>query len=118
MQHLKRNNRKFHRETGRRRSFLRNLVNDLVRSGKIETTEIRAKAIRPLVERCVTIAKGQTLASRRLLLRRLQNTKVVDMLYHDIAPRYAERKGGYLRITKLGKTRKRDSSRLARIEFV
>jgi large subunit ribosomal protein L17 len=117
MQHSK-VGRKFHRETGPRRAFLRNLANDLVRTGKIETTEIRAKAIRPIVERYVTIAKGQTLAARRLLISRLQNTQVVDKLYHDIAPKYAERKGGYLRITKLGTTRKRDSAPMARIEFV
>lgn len=117
MRHAKQG-KKFHRETGPRRSFLRNLANDVIRTGKIETTEIRAKAIRPIVERYVTIAKGQTLAARRLLFRRLQNMKVVDKLYHDIAPRYAERKGGYLRITKLGKTKKRDSAPLATIEFV
>lgn len=117
MRHAKQG-KKFHRETGPRRSFLRNLASDVIRTGKIETTEIRAKAIRPIVERYVTIAKGQTLAARRLLFRRLQNMKVVDKLYHDIAPRYAERKGGYLRITKLGKTKKRDSAPLARIEFV
>lgn len=117
MQHSK-VGKKFHRETGPRRSFLRNLANDLIRNSKIETTEIRAKAIRPIVERFVTIAKGQTLAARRLLFRRLQNTIVVDKLYHELAPKYAERKGGYLRITKLGKTRKRDSAPLATIEFV
>lgn len=104
--------------TGRRRSFLRNLANDLLRRGKIETTEARAKALRPLIERLITIAKKQTLASRRLLLARLHNAKTVQKLYEEIAARYQARKGGYLRITKLAKARKRDGTRMAIIEFV
>lgn len=117
MRHLKKG-KKFHRISGRRRSFLRNLANDLIRSGRIETTEARAKALRPAVERLVSVAKRQTLASRRLLLRRVHNKSVVEKLFVDVAPRYAERKGGYLRITKLAKSRRRDGSRLAKIEFV
>ena len=110
--------KKFHRVTGRRRSFLRNLANDLIRAGKIETTETRAKALRPMVERYVTLAKRQDLASRRLLLSRLHNKKIVEKLMDDVSQRYAMRPGGYLRITKLAKARKRDGSRLTTIEFV
>ena len=110
--------KKFGRISGRRRSFLRNLVTALLRSGKIETTETRAKAIRPLAEHYITIAKKQDLASRRLLLSRLQNPKVAGPLMDELGPRYAERKGGYLRIIKSGKSKKRDGSRLATIEFV
>lgn len=117
MRHLKKG-RKFNRLTGRRKSFLRNLANDLIRAGKINTTEARAKSIRPIVERYVSIAKLQTLASRRTLVSRLQNEKTVRKLVEEIAPRYAERKGGYLRITKLGIARKRDGSRVSAIEFV
>lgn len=117
MQHRKKG-RKFHRVTGRRKSFMRNLVNNLVRDGKIETTEIRAKAIRPVTEKMVTMAKKGDLASRRLLLSRLQDKKAVAKLMEEIAPRYKERKGGFLRITKSGKMRKRDSARVAFIEFV
>jgi large subunit ribosomal protein L17 len=117
MRHLKKG-KKFHRITGRRKSFLRNLANDLVRSGKIETTESRAKAIRPIVERFVTIAKKQDLASRRLLISRLHNETIVNKLMTDLGPRYTGRRGGYLRITKLAKSRKRDGTRMARIEFV
>lgn len=117
MRHLKKN-RKFHRKTGPRRSFLRNLSNDLIRSGKIETTEIRAKAIRPYVERCVTLAKKQDLASKRLLLSRLHNRDVVKKLSDDIAKRYEGRKGGYLRIIKSAKSRKRDGAPVAVIEFI
>ena len=117
MRHLKKG-KKFNRLTDRRRHFLRNLASDLIRSGKIETTEARAKAIRPIVERFVTTAKKQTLASRRLLISRLHNENVVRKLYEDIAPRYSDRNGGYTRITKKATTRKRDGAPVATIEFV
>jgi large subunit ribosomal protein L17 len=118
MRHGKKQAKKFGRLRGDRISFLRNLSNDLIRAGSIETTETRAKAIRPQVERLVSFAKKQTLASRRLILSRVQNEKIANKLMSDLGPRYAERNGGYLRITKLAKTRKRDGSRLSRIEFV
>lgn len=117
MRHLKKG-KKFNRLRGPRISFLRNLSNDLIRAGKIETTEVRAKAIRPQVERLVTFAKRQTLAARREIMSRVHNEKIVNKLYHEIGPRYAERAGGYLRITKLAKARKRDGARMARVEFV
>ncbi len=117
MRHLKKG-KKFHRLRGPRISFMRNLSNDLIRAGSIETTEVRAKAIRPQVEKLVTFAKKQTLAARRVIISRVQNMKIADKLYHDLGPRYAERAGGYLRITKLAKSRKRDGTRMARIEFV
>ena len=117
MRHLKKG-KKFHRLRGPRISFLRNISNDLVRIGKIETTEARAKAIRPQVERLVTIAKKQTLAARREIVSRVHNTKIAEKLYSDLGPRYALRKGGYLRVVKLAKSRKRDGTRMARIEFV
>ncbi len=117
MRHLKKG-KKFGRLRGARITFIRNLANDLIRAGRVTTTEARAKAIRPQVERLVTFAKKQTLAARRELLSRVHNEKIVNKLYHDLGPRYAERHGGYLRITKLAKSRKRDGSRLARIEFV
>ena len=110
--------KKFHRVTGRRKSFLRNLSNDLIRAGKIETTETRAKAIRPIVERLVTIAKKQSFANRRLLISRIHNPKLVQKLVDDLGIRYKDRNGGYLRITKLAKAKKRDGSPLATIEFV
>ncbi len=110
--------KKFHRVSGRRHSFLRNLSNDLLRAGRIETTEARAKALRPIVEKLVTLAKKQSLASRRLILSRLHNKQTTAKLFDEIAGRYTSRSGGYLRITKLAKSRKRDGSSLAIIEFV
>lgn len=117
MRHLKKG-KKFNRLRGPRISFLRNLSNDLIRAGSIETTEIRAKQIRPQVEKLVTFAKKQTLAARRVIMSRVHNEKIVEKLYHDLGPRYATRAGGYTRITKLLKSRKRDGARMARIEFV
>ena len=117
MRHLKKG-KKFGRLRGDRISFMRNLANDLIRSGSIDTTEVRAKAVRPVVEKLVTTAKQQTLAARRTLLSRVQNERVVTKLYNELGPRYAERHGGYLRITKLGKARKRDGAFMAHIEFV
>ncbi|RJQ29690.1 50S ribosomal protein L17 [Candidatus Parcubacteria bacterium] len=117
MRHRK-EGKKFNRLQGERRAFLRNLVNNLIRLGRIETTEVRAKAIRPFAERLVTVAKRQTLGSRRLLFGRTHDRVVTQKLYGELGPRYSDRKGGYTRIIKLGKTRKRDGSRLATIEFV
>ena len=117
MRHRKKG-KKFGRLSGPRRSFLRNLANDLVRAERVETTEARAKEIRPIVEKLVTHAKAQTLASRRLILSRVNNKKITEKLMSNLGPRYAARPGGYLRITKHAQSRKRDGSRLARIEFV
>ena len=117
MRHAKKG-RTFGRLRGGRISFVRNLCNDLIRAGKIETTEARAREIRPKVERLVSFAKKQTVASRRLVSSRVGNDKIVKKLFDDYGKRYADRNGGYLRITKLAVSRKRDATRMARIEFV
>lgn len=101
----------------RRALFVDKLANNLIVKEKMQTTEARAKEIRPLVERMVTIAKHQSVAGLRLLLRRLPKQSA-EKLFYDIAPKYKERKGGYLRIIKLAKSRKRDGAPVARIEFV
>ena len=117
MRHAKKG-RTFGRLTGPRASFVRNLCNDLIRAGKIETTEARAREIRPKVERLVSFAKKDTVASRRLVASRVGNDKIVKKLFSEYGKKYAERNGGYLRITKLAEARKRDATRMARIEFV
>ncbi|RME60914.1 50S ribosomal protein L17 [Candidatus Parcubacteria bacterium] len=117
MRHRKKG-RKFHRITGRRKSFLRNLAANFILSGKIETTVARAKSLRPLVERLITIARRGDLASRRLVLSRLHHKDATHKLVDEIAPRYLGRPGGYLRIRKLMRRRKRDGADLARVEFV
>ena len=109
--------RKFHRKKGPRRSFIKGLANNLVMKEKMETTTARAKEIRPIVEHLVTLAKKQQLAAFRILLSRFSK-QAAEKLYYEIAPRYKERAGGYLRIIKEAKRRKRDAATLAIIEFV
>ncbi|MBI2405996.1 MAG: 50S ribosomal protein L17 [Candidatus Harrisonbacteria bacterium] len=109
--------RKFHRKVGQRRNFVRILAHDLIMHERMETTDARAREVRPVVEKLVTIAKRQQLASLRLLLRRLP-VDAANKLYYDIAPKYKGRKGGYLRIVKMSGYRKRDAAQKAVVSFV
>lgn len=109
--------RKFNFKRGPRRQFFKKLANNLVMREKIETTIPRAKEIRPYVERLVTISKKQDLASFRTLLARLPKQSA-QKLFYNLAIKYKDRRGGYLRIIKETKTRKRDGAQLAIIEFV
>ena len=109
--------RKFGLKSGKRRAFLRILAGNLVQRGRIVTTEARAKEIRPLVERLISHGKKQNVAALRLLMSRLPRDAAYKV-YHDIAPRYKDRKGGYTRITKRAKVRQHDASHMATIEFV
>ena len=109
--------RKFHRIKSRRILFVQTLVHNLIMRQKIETTLARAKEIRPRTEKLLTIAKRQNVHSLRLLLARLPKASA-EKLYYEIAPKYGSRKGGYLRIIKSGRARKRDAAPVARIEFV
>jgi len=97
---------------------MRSLAAEFIKTGRIETTVARAKALRPFVERLVTHAKKGTLASRRLVISRLANAIVANKLVEDIAPRYKERAGGYTRVILAGKVRRRDAAPVAIIEFV
>ena len=109
--------RKFGRERGQRKAFLKSLSNNLVRHESITTTEARAKEIKMLVERLVTYGKRQNVTGLRVIMRYLPKTSAYK-IYHDIAPRYADRNGGYTRIIKIAKPRKHDASKMAKIEFV
>ena len=108
--------RKFGRTADFRKAFLWNLGSSLILKEQIRTTIARAKEIRPLVEKAVNKARSDTLANRRLLLKNLA-AKSVTKLFKELAPRFKERKGGCLRILKLG-ARKNDSAEMAIIEFV
>ncbi|MEX2054448.1 MAG: 50S ribosomal protein L17 [Candidatus Colwellbacteria bacterium] len=116
MRHLKKG-RKFGLMTGKRRAFLRILAHNLVMRERIETTEARAKEIRPKVEKLVTLAKKGDLAALRLLMKRMPKASA-HKLFNEIGPRYVDKKGGYLRIKKTTETRKRDGSKKAVVEFV
>lgn len=108
----------FHRETNQRRALLRSLARSLVLEERISTTEAKAKAVRPFVERLVTYAKNNTLASRRLALSRLNNAAAVKKLFDTLGPRYADRAGGYTRVVKRSKRGMNDARKLAYIAFV
>lgn len=116
MVHQKKN-RKFGRMKGQRNAFLKSLISNLILKGKIETTEARAKTLKSKAEKLVTLAKKQNLASLRILISRVSKKPALK-LYYDIAPKYTDRKGGYLRIIKLGKKRLGDASKVSLIEFV
>ena len=108
----------FHRERNQRRALLRSLARALVLEERISTTEAKAKALRPFVERLVTYAKWNTLASRRLAVAKLHDEAAVKKLFATIGPRYADRKGGYTRVVKRAKRGSNDARTLAYIAFV
>ena len=99
------------------RMLLANLATELFRHKSIRTTETRAKRLRPLAERLITQAKKGDLASRRRVMRTVRDKGVVYVLFEEIAPTFAERPGGYTRITKVG-PRKGDNAPMAVIELV
>jgi large subunit ribosomal protein L17 len=113
----KKEGRKFGRKRGQRKAFLKSLAHNLISHEKITTTEARAKEIRKFVERLITYGKKQNLTGLRLLLKYLPK-KSAYKVYNEIAPRYLERKGGYVRIIKFAKRRKNDGSKMVQIEFV
>ena len=110
-------NRKFSLETQQRGALLKSLANNFILSGKITTTEPKAKSLRPIAEKLVTTAKAGTVAARRLLSTRLGDPKAVKHLVDVIAPKYMDRKGGYTRVIKLAR-RQGDGAAMAVIEFV
>lgn len=109
--------RKLGRPTGHRRMLYRNLVTDVLRHGRIQTTEPKAKEIRPMVEKMVTLGKEGNLHARRQAIAFLTDVGIAHKLFEEIAPRYVERPGGYTRIYKLGH-RKGDGASMALIELV
>lgn len=109
--------RKFGREKTQRHALLRSLARNLIRDSRINTTLAKAKELRPFVEKLVTKAKTDTLASRRLMISRLQGTKETTKLFESIAPKYVKRAGGYTRIIRLP-NRDIDGSNMALLEFV
>jgi len=112
-------NRKFGRPRNQRKALMRSLLFSLVEHGKIETTEAKAKELRPQVEKIITRCKIDSLANRRHVESLFANNQkgIISKLFTELGPRYKERSGGYTRITKL--TRYADDARSsAYIEFV
>ena len=99
------------------RLIMANLATDLIMHGKLTTTEARAKALRPYAEKLITKARKGDLHSRRVVLKTITDKAAVARLFEEVAPRYADRPGGYTRITKLG-PRRGDGAEEAVIELV
>jgi large subunit ribosomal protein L17 len=109
--------RKLGRKTGHRLAMFRNQLASLVAQERIVTTVSKAKELRPLAERIVTQGKRGTVHARRLVGRWVANRELIKKLFDEIAPRFASRAGGYLRIVKLG-SRQGDGAEMAILEFV
>ena len=92
-------------------------MTDLIKYDKIVTTEAKAKEIRGLAEKMITLGKEGSLASRRRALSFVTDKKLVDKIFSELAPRYMERPGGYTRVVKLGR-RVGDGARIAQVEMV
>lgn len=116
-------NRKLGRNADHRSALLRNLATELILRGKIETTEMKAMELRSVVDGLITIAKKGDLAARRQAVSYLRNVSTADgktavqVLFDEVAPKYADRKGGYTRVTKT-KIRRGDNAPMATIELV
>ena len=109
--------RKLGRPTAHRNAMLRGMVTYLIENGSIETTLTRAKEVRGIAEKMITLGKKNTLASRRAALAYITKEDVVKKLFDETAPKYAERNGGYTKIYKLG-PRRGDAAEMALIKLV
>jgi large subunit ribosomal protein L17 len=113
----RRSGKRLGRNTSHRKAMMRNMVTSFFNCEKITTTDARAKELRKLVEKLITLARRGDLHSRRLALQFVRDTKTVAKLFETIAPRYTDRPGGYTRIIKLGH-RAGDNASLSMIELV
>ena len=109
--------RKLGRDSAHRKALYSNLAGALIEHGRIKTTEAKAKAVKPFAEQMITLGKRGDLAARRKALAELRSPAVVSQLFADVAPRFAERPGGYTRIVKLGQ-RQGDAAEMVYLELV
>lgn len=109
--------RRLGRSSSHRMAMYRNLVTDLLNYGKITTTEAKAKEVRGLAEKMITLGKEGKLHSLREAVSFVTDKRAVEKLFNDLAPRYAERRGGYTRMVKLG-PRLGDGSSMVQLELV
>ena len=109
--------RKLGKTSTQRKAMLRQLVTDLLENGKMETTFYRAKEVQPVVEKMITLGKKGNLAAYRKAMSYVTKEDVVQKLFKEIAPKYAERNGGYTRVTRTG-ARRGDAAEMAVIELV
>jgi large subunit ribosomal protein L17 len=116
MRHLK-SGRKLSRTSAHRKALFRNMVTSLLDREQVQTTDAKAKALRPFVDRMITLGKRGTLHARRQALAFIRSEDVVKKLFDDVAQRFKERPGGYTRIVKLG-VRHGDAAPMSLIELV
>jgi len=109
--------KKLGRDSAHRKALYANLAGSLIEHGRIRTTEAKAKAVKPFAEQMITLGKRGDLAARRQAIAELRSQDVVHQLFADVAPRFAERPGGYTRIVKLG-PRQGDAAAMVYLELV
>jgi len=109
--------KKLGRDSAHRRALYSNLAGALIEHGRIKTTQAKAKAVKPFAEQMITLGKRGDLHARRLALAELRSQDVVHQLFADVAPRFANRPGGYTRIVKLG-PRLGDAAEMVYLELV
>ena len=109
--------RKLGKTSAQRKALLRQQVTDLLENGKMETTFFRAKEVQPVVEKMITLGKKGNLAAYRRAMSYITKEDVVQKLFKEVAPKYAERNGGYTRVTRIGE-RRGDAAEMAVIELV
>ena len=112
-----RSGKKLGRDSAHRKALYSNLVGALVEHGRIRTTEAKAKAVKPLAEKMITLGKRGDLHARRQALAQLRSQDVVHQLFAEVAPRFADRPGGYTRIVKIG-PRQGDAAEMVYLELV
>ena len=112
-----RSGKKLGRDSAHRKALYANLAGALIEHGRIKTTEAKAKAVKPLAEQMITLGRRGDLAARRQAVSVLRSKDVVHKLFTDVAPRFADRPGGYSRIVKLG-PRQGDAAEMAYLELV
>ena len=109
--------KKLGRDSTHRKALYSNLAGALIEHGRIKTTEAKAKAVKPYAEKMITLGRRGDLHARRLALAELRSQDVVHQLFADVAPRFAERPGGYTRIVRLG-PRNGDAAEMVYLELV
>jgi large subunit ribosomal protein L17 len=112
-----RSGKKLGRDSAHRKALYSNLVGALIEHGRIETTQAKAKAVRPIAEKMITLGKRGDLHARRQALAALRSNDVVHRLFAEVAPRFEDRPGGYTRIVKIG-PRQGDAAEMAYLELV
>jgi large subunit ribosomal protein L17 len=113
----RRSGRKLGRDPSHRKALYSNLAGSLIEHGRIKTTEAKAKSVKPVVEQMITLGRRGDVHARRQALAYLRSQDVVYKLFSDVAPRFADRPGGYTRIVKLG-PRQGDSAEMVYLELV